>query len=218
MRGLYAHMIGEHEPLVVEDDIKILLCKEHPRTAETGRGTVAEVGEVIDERRNDDEKERAEAAVPEKAVSDTPPGVGAVLGARELYYPVCEPDGRKPRPGVQRGPLARRAQAEEHTGERKVRPRALFPAVLILRDVEIHEPVHEDDEEHRVGVDGGETGLDKMHEVKGENGGAAGGHSLFKHAPAEEIQRGQHEDAEQRPGEAPAEGRQPEDPYAQRDD
>ena len=45
---------------------------------------------------------------------------------------------------------------------------------LPLRHEPVHEIVHEQDEEHRIAVDGGNAGLGKVHEVEGEDHRAAG--------------------------------------------
>ena len=120
-------------------------------------------------------------------------------------------DGETPA-GVDAGPLAGRAQAEEEARERKIPP-------LPSRHEAPHEEVHEQDEEYRVCVYGRDAGLDKVHEVEGEDDRAADGYlRRAAHALYEIIEYGQHEQAEERAHETPAEGRHAEETDAYADD
>ena len=112
------------------------------------------------------------------------------------------------RPGVNARPLAGRAEAEKQSRQGEIAP---FPAA----DEAPHEEVHQQDEENGVSVYRGDAGLHEVHEVESEDDRPAGGYGSGAEHPLQEgIEYRQHQRAEQRAGEAPAEGREAEELYA----
>ena len=189
-------VVGEHEVLILQDDIRVVLCEEHTRAVQPARLTVGEVAEVVNRGGHKHEKDRAEQAVFYK------------LTQPEIAYPADEPDEGKSCARVKAGPLAGGADAEENSRQGKISE----PAAA---DVQVHEQVHEQDEEHRVGVDGGDAGLGEMHEVEGKHRRTAGrNRRTAEHSLEENIQHRQHQDSEQSARKAPSEGRHAEKPDA----
>ena len=96
-----------------------------------------------------------------------------------------------------------------------------MPQLFPRRDGQpaVHEVVGHQDEEHAVGVDGGDAGLDQVHEVEGEQGRAAQGHRGFAEQVFQEhVENGHHQHAEQGAHEPPAEGHHAEHGDADGDD
>ena len=133
------------------------------------------------------------------------------------------PDHAEARPGVKTGPLARRAHAEEKTGEREVarpslRRRGGERVPALREEPAVHEVIHRQREEYAVGVDRGDARLDKVHEIGGEQQRAADGYAApSEEPPGKGVDERQHRHTEERPGKAPAEGRYAPNRHAQRD-
>ena len=191
MLRVHARVVGEHELLIFYNDVGVFLCKEHTNTVHTPRRAVGKVAYIVDQAGDSHKKHKAEQAVFNKLLC-----AAAVL---EPAYPVNEPDDRKSRTGVQACPLAGNADAEEYTRKRQMpQPAAVY--------IQVHEKVHEQNEEHGVGVYRCDAGLREVHEVKGKYRSAAGGNGdAAEHFLQKHIQNRQHPDTEQRAGKAPAE-------------
>ena len=122
------------------------------------------------------------------------------------------PEEAQARPGVEAGPLAGGPQAEGQPAQRQ------GPELPILQP-DVQKQVHQQDEEHRVHVDGGDAGLDVVHEIGGEEQGPQTGDGPAAEEPLEEdVQGRQHQHPEEGAGKAPAEGGHAEEPDAQADD
>ena len=103
MRRGDALVIGEHEFLIVKHRSGVVAVKEHLRRFHPERRAVGKIAAIVYRAGNDHEKHEAE-----QAVFDKLPEAFAVF---ELYYPMREPDDRKPRAGVYAGPFACRTDA-----------------------------------------------------------------------------------------------------------
>ena len=72
--------------------------------------------------------------------------------------------------------------------------------------IQVHEKVHEQNEEHGVGVYRCDAGLREVHEVKGKYRSAAGGNGhAAEHLLQKNVEQRQHQNADKRAGKAPAE-------------
>ena len=159
MLRVHARVVGEHELLVLYDNVGIFLCKEHANAVHALCRAVGKVADIVDQAGDDYEKHEAE-----QTVFDKTPCTAAVL---EPAYPVDEPNDRKARTGVQTCPLAGNADAEEHARKRQMpQPAAVY--------IQVHEQVHEQNEEHGVGVYRCDARLREVHEVKSKYCSAAG--------------------------------------------
>ena len=191
MGSHHAGMVIEHIALVIQHHFQVVGA-EQPVSAGL---PIGDIGQVIDAAGQQHKKHQAEAAVFQK-------GLWPQAG---ILHPIPGPDQRQPRPGVEAGPLAGGAQTEEQAGQGQV-PQP------VLREEQVHEQIHQQDEEHGIGVDGGDAGLDKMHEVSGKDQGAGSGdRPAAEQLLQKDIHQRQHQHAEEGAREAPAEGSHAED-------
>ena len=153
---------------------------------------------VIYRCRYEHEKHNAEAAVAQE-LGEQIPAVFLVLSMICTDDPVQCPYDRKPRAGIDAGPFTRRADAEEQAGQCEI----TFLPVLAPQ---VHEQVHQQDEEHRVGVDRGDARLHIVHEIRRKyDSSEHRNHFSAEKLLQKYIHHRQHEDSEERSHEAPAE-------------
>ena len=150
MGGYKLGVVGEHVVLVVQHHFDIVPAE---RVWLSAGKAVGQIGQIVDQHGNQHEEDHAEAAVFQKALE-------VQLPAPDAADHPDRPDHSEPRTRVEAGPLAGGAQTEGDAGERQVP----FP---LPADKLIHEQIHQEDEEDRVDVDGGNAGLDKVHEIRG---------------------------------------------------
>ena len=137
-------------------------------------------------------------------------GAGAVLRLPPvpgLEDHAQQPQQGQPGPGIHHRPLGGAADAPEQAAQKQ--GQNIVPQLLPRRDGQpaVHEIVRHQDEEHAVGVDGGDAGLDQVHEVEGEQRRAAQGHrGLAEQVLQEHVEDGHHQHAEQGSHKPPAEG------------
>ena len=202
VRGDELGVIVEHILLIAQHHVQIVPAENvrfslgHP---------VGIIGEIIDPAGDKHKEHDAEERILYKTLPIQRPGAKAVDRPQK-------PDHRKTRPGIEAGPLAGRAQSEADTAQRQ-RPQPL------LRDEEVHEQIHQQNKENGIGVDGGDAGLDKVHEVRcHQNRTRRGNQIAAEKLLGKIVQDRQHQHPEQRSGEAPAEGRHAEEPDPKTDD
>lgn len=138
--------------------------------------------------------------------------------------PALEDEAQQPqqgqsRTGVHHRPLASAADTPEQPAQKQRGHRLAKQGTGRHGQPAVHEVVGHQNEEHPVGVNGGDAGLYQVHEVKGEQTGAAQGHrGLAKEVFQEHIEHRQHQYAEQGAHEPPAEGSHAKHQDAQGDD
>ena len=213
MGGVDALVVGEHVDLVVPHDLDEIFQAGVPLG-----GGIGQVGCGIDDRRDEHEAQHGE-----QQGLDQPGGEpGSVLFLGPVPPLEVQPDeveqGQAHR-AVDHRPLAGRADAPHEAGQEQGQCPLAEGGAGGQGQVPVHEVVHGQDEEHAVGVDGGDAGLGQVHEVKGKEGGAAEGHNrLAEEVFQEHIEQGDHQHAEEGTHEPPAEGGQAEHADAQADD
>ena len=216
MRRVHAAVVTEHIALVVEHGLQVFLFEVHAGAVQPPGRAVGIIGEIVDERGDEHEEAETEENVFSKRFER------AFLFTHKAEDPVQRPDHAEARPGVKTGPLARRAHAEEKTGEREVarpslRRRGGERVPALREEPAVHEVIHRQREEHAVGVDRGDARLDKVHEIGGEQQRAADGNAApSEEPPGKGVDERQHRHAEERPGKAPAEGRYAPNRHAKR--
>lgn len=113
----------------------------------------------------------------------------------------------QPRAGVHANPLAGNAKPHEQPGQRQIRQELLHRQAhnVALHEAE-HEQPAEEDEQHGVGVDGGNARLREVLAVQREHqrGGECKA-GFFRQLLAQQVHRRQHQDARQCAHHAPAE-------------
>ena len=160
MLGDDTGVVIEHIALIIEHHAQVL-CAER---GDAAGGPVGDICEIIDKAGDDHEENHAEAAELPEASHVEPLRLC-------LADDVDEPYHRKPGTCIDARPFARRAYAEEDARERKL-------AAAAGRDEAVHEQVHQQDEEHGVGVDGGDARLHEVHEITCKHKRARGRYGL----------------------------------------
>ena len=211
MRGDKAGMIREHEALVFQHDGGVFARKIHACAVQAVRRAVGVIARVIDHARDEHEKHETEADVADKSAR-IPAAVAAAVRPHAGKHPVQHPEHAEPRSGVQTRPLRGRADAERDAAGGEVPEPA-------LRNVPVQKQVHEQDEKHGEAVDGGDTRLCQVQEIKRQQRRAAQRHAVVAEHPAQQIpHQRQHGRAEERAHAAPAERRHAEEHDAERED
>ena len=194
-------------------------------------GKIRDIGQDVDGCRHQDEEQHAPHAEGYHAAPCCipPQDEHFLFGAGQLFcrgenrrgtvrhaqvpYTCPEEQHGQPGSGIHANPLAGNAAAHEQSAQGQVRQQFLQ---RLSNNVPLHKPRHEQifqhDEQNREAVDGGNACLGQVHAVQGHDGHGRKGHiralgQLF----AKQIQGRQHQDAHQRPGKAPPEGRHAED-------
>ena len=219
--GVDTLMIGEHELLVVPHQLRqsveggigaVLLCV---------RKEVGQVGGGVDAHGDDHEEQDGQ----EEGAEDMGGKAGASgfthggVPLTALEDQTQQPQQGKADAGIHHRPLGGAADAPEQSAEEQRQGRLPQPGACGDGQPAVHIVVGHQNEEHAVGINGGDACLHQMHEVKGEEGGAAGGNgSLAKEILEEHIEDGEHQHTEQRACKAPAEGGHAKEIHAQRDD
>ena len=194
-------VVIEHIALVIEHHAQIL-CAER---GDTAGSPIGDISKIIDKAGDEHEENHAEAAELPEASHVEPLRLC-------LADDVDEPYHRKPGSRIDARPLARCTYAEEDARERKLTAAA-------GRDEAVHEQVHQQNEEHSVGVDGGDARLHEVHEVACQHERARGRNGLAAEEPfGEDVDHRQHQHTEESTREAPAERRHAEERNADRDD
>ena len=227
MRSIKPAVIGIHEILIVPEGIPHV-----GNSVFRGLGgfvrIIGKVRKKVNGKRNNYEKQHApEQGRKRIAVKNADAcalllrailhGLAVFMIARDQR---AEEQHRKAASRIDADPLACRADAKEQTGQRK-RPQRFFEPVheKIHRDILVHEIVHQQNEKHRVYINGGNAGLCKVHEIKGKQSRQHKGIFRFpEHALSKCVQHRQHGNANQRTDDAPAEGIHAKDRNAQRNE
>ena len=203
----FADVVGEHIPLVVQ---------HFPQGTVAGAILKGDVGQAVDHRRNHHEENNAQPNGAPRPSSV----VGGGFPVSALGKETREKDHCQSHPGVHPRPLAGDAQTHAHTAQQQG-PRGGFQAFVIggQEHVLVHKQVHGDDIEGNIYIDCCDAGLDKVHEIEGQQPAPQNGQrGTAGHALAEHIHERQHGDAEQGAHNAPAEGVHAEDQDAHADE
>ena len=205
--------VGVVDALVVGEHILLIFPHLMNEVAQAGipfGGGVGPVGEGIDAGGDHHEAQHGKGQCLDQ------PEIPEYRGSFPLLHfgpvPQLEPQAQEieqsqSHAAIDDGPFAGRADPPEEAGEEQ--PGRALPERGARREGEIpvHEVVHGQDEEHPVGVDGGDAGLGEMHEIKGKEGRPAEGHRrLPKEIFEEGIEQRKHEHTEERAHKAPAKG------------
>ncbi|CUO44096.1 Uncharacterised protein [Flavonifractor plautii] len=200
-----AAVVGEHILLVFPHG-----TDEAREAAVSLRPGVGEIGQGIDGRRDQGEHQHREGENLEGPLQ--PPGLPRPrLPVRrpvpQLLVQADEVEYHQPGAAVDHRPLGGRADAPEQPRQEQGQGAFAEGGARREGEVAVHEIIHQKDEEEGVGVDGGQPGLGQVHEVGGQQHGAAGGDGGAAEQVLEEhIQQGEHPHAEQGAHEPPAEG------------
>ena len=192
-------MIGEHIRLVGQHNVQIFPVEN---TLYPGSSAVGDIRQIIDQAGHHHKKSHAEQAVFHKR--------------RKASFPVPDPvpcpEHRKPGPGIHACPFAGAPQPEADSAEGK-------SLQAVRHEENSHAEIHQQNKENRIGVNGGNARLHKVHEIGGENNGAAGcGLPAPEQLFEKNIHCRQHQHAEQRARKPPPEGIHPEQGYPDPDD
>ena len=213
MGSLQVGVVVEHGGLVVPEGPPQLA----PVVGQRGDG---QKRREVDAKGDGDEKQAAPGAQ-----LQTLAGQGAHILPAAAGLPQREGQLAEEQPGQAQGaiggrPLGGDAQAGEHPAHQQggQQPLPAVPAHVPLEEHH-HGVVHQQQEEHCVGVDGGDARLGEVHKVKGEQHRARKGQAR----PAKElleqvVQHRQHQHPEQRPHKPPAKGVHPKEADAQGND
>ncbi len=206
-------MVAEHVGLVIPH------AREQSFSA---AGLEGQVGEKVDDEGDHYKKQYAESdggfrvrreAGHHVGVGNAVAGiVGRGLGV--AVFPVTavqsmEKEHRESRARVYAGPFA--GDAKPHGNPAGTQRQKGFIQGRIVKAhtaVVVHEIVHEQDEKGHEYVNGGDPGLGEMHKIKSEKqAGKAAKHTASGQVPSDQVKDGQHQDAQKRAHDTPAEGR-----------
>ena len=199
--------VGVGDAAVVGEHILLVLPHGADEAGEAGvplRHGVGQVGQGVDGRRDDGEHQHGKAEDLEDPLH--PAGL-LRRPVPHLLVQADEVEHHQPGAAVDHRPLGGRPDAPEQP--RQEQGQGALPEGGARRQgqVAVHKPVHQQNEEKRVGVDGGQPGLGQVHEVRRQQDGAAGGDGgAAKQVFQEHVQQGQHPHPEQGAHEPPAEG------------
>ena len=199
--GVDALVVGEHELLVAPHHIQQVVQGE----IALGSG-VGDVGGGVDHRGQEHKEDDGQGGGAQHE-ADEVEALGVQLPLPVPKHQAQQPHHGQTGPGVDHRPLAGAADAPEQSAQEQ--GHGGFPQGRAHGAAQpaVHKVVGHQDEEHPVGVYGADTRLYQVHEVKGEETGAAEGHrGLAKEVFQEHIEDGQHEHPEQGPHKPPAKG------------
>ena len=162
------HMVVQHKVLVVQHKLQIIAPEVHANAVHPLRSAVGRVAEIVDDSGDEHEKRNAQ----QNAAAKFEDKVTPALFSEQLFRaedPEKQPDHGQTRAGIDAGPFARRAEAEKESAEKQI-ARLHAPAearrVRVVPEKQIQEQVHQQDEEHGIGVYCGEPRLHIVHEIR----------------------------------------------------
>ena len=226
-RAEVVRVVGQ--PLVVVEHMH--LRAPHALKAQpAGRFHIPVIREIVDRNRHGNEHDHAEQAGNDRILPEF--FARAVVFLALIAFFKCadvldiaaderrEEQHRQPRACVDADPLAGNAKPHEQAAQSQRNQR--LPEIVGIEvhlAVSEHEQIHEQYEEHAIGIDRGDARLRKVHRIEREQQHANRRIArLFEQLLDEQIHDRQHEHAEQRPHKAPAERRHAEQLDAQHDE
>ena len=203
MLGNEPGVIVKHKGLVFQHQAGVRLAENR----ETLNPAVGQIGEIIDQARNQDKEKQTERNIPQEGSGGQRPLLPG--GKDKSPDPVPDPQQSQPGAGIKADPLAGDPEAKAEPAQGQIRR-------TVIRKPAIHETVHQQDKQHGEAVDGGDARLGVVQEAGGQQHRAQQRDPpSAEEALQEDIHDRQHQNAGQGPGKTPAKGRHAEKKNAQ---